>query len=117
VTQAREVKIFVRRRLEPDPELELLTQIYHSEPQAPRPAPSSVKDIPTLGTGGGGPPPTTIDDPQRIQNSVTLGKSQRTRRPPRYLADYHVGHMELPSLRDSTASVKSYLSNLAGNHL
>jgi len=37
-------------------------------------------------------------------------RSQKTRRPPRYLADYAVGHLELPSREGSPSSMDDYLS-------
>jgi len=51
-----------------------------------------------------GPPPTMPEEPLRVQEPATLGRSQRSRRPPRYLADYHVGHMEMSPQRSGTPS-------------
>jgi len=53
----------------------------------------------------------------RVQEPATLEKSQRNKRPPGYLADYHVGHMELLSLGDSTPSTGNYPSEFVGNFL
>jgi len=52
----------------------------------------------------GGAPPTTPKKPPRAQEPATLERNQRSRRPPRYLADYHVGHMKMSPRRNGTPS-------------
>jgi len=108
-TQPREVEIFVRGIPEPDPELEPPPVPDQLEQQALGPAPTPVEDAPTRSTGEcRNPLPPRVEEPPTPQEPVYLGRSQRDRRAPRYLADYHVGHMELPFQRGSTPSTGNY---------
>jgi len=122
------VKIFVRER--PESELEpssLLDQLekqqqqrqqqqqQQRQQQAPGLAPLPVEDTPTCGTGEGrDPPPLVAKEPSAPQEPVSVGRSQSDRRPLRYLADYHVGHLELPSQSVSAFSTDNY-PRLVGN--
>jgi len=50
------------------------------------------------------------EEPLAPSAPVLPEKSQRTRRPPRYLADYTAGHLELPPHEGSPSSTDDYLS-------
>jgi len=56
------------------------------------------------------PPPgaTVTEEPQALTEPVQLERSQRDRRPPRYLADYAVGHLELPPHDSSPPNQTDY---------
>jgi len=60
---------------------------------------------PTHITGEGGDFPTlATEEPLALKVPAYLGRSQRDRKPPRYLADYHVGHMDMSSQWSDTPS-------------
>jgi len=119
VNRPREWEIFVRRRPEPDPQLDWnhphSRTNYTSRPQGQHP--HQWKTPPPLMRVKVGDPTHNTRGSAKSAWRATLGRSQRNRRPPRYLVDYHVGYMELLSLGDSTPSMGNYLSNFVQNLL
>jgi len=67
--------------------------------------------------GEGGDPPTVVtEEPLAPPAPAQPERSQRARRPPRYLADYAVGHLELPPCDGSPSNTDDY-PILVGNSL
>jgi len=112
VTQPREVEVVIWGEAEREQAAlqEQLKQQQRQEQQqqqqqAPRPPSLSGEDTPTRVTGEGGDPPTlATEEPLALQVPVNPVRSQRDRKPPRYLTDYHVGHMEMSPQKSGTPS-------------
>jgi len=121
----REVEIIVPRETEQEQAalLEQLEQQQQQERQqeqqrqASGPPPFPGENTPTRVMGEGGNPPTVVaKEPLAPPAPVQPERSQRARRPPRYLADYAVGHLELPPRDGSPSSTDDFLI-LVGNSL
>ena len=100
----------------------LLEQLerQQQQQQASGPPPLQGEDTPTRVPGEGGDPPTmTAEVPVAPPAPVPQGRSQRARNLPGYLADYHVGHMEMSPQRSGTPSTgknsKPQLQNSPGS--
>jgi len=64
-----------------------------------------VEDAPTCSTDDDGDLPTVVTEvPLALQVPAQPERSQRARKPPRYLVDYHVGHMEMSPRGSGTPS-------------
>jgi len=118
-TQPREVEIVVPRETDQEQAalLEQLERQQEQQQQALRPPPLPGENTPTHVMGEGGDPPTVVaEEPLAPPLPVQPERSQSARRPPRYLADYAVGHMELPPRDGSPSSMGDY-PILVGNSL
>jgi len=84
-------------------------QERQQEQETSEPPPPLGEDTPTRIAGRGGDLPMVIAEEQRASTTpVPPARSQRTRRPPGYLADYAVGHLELPPREGSPSSLDDY---------
>jgi len=117
-TQPREVKIVVPRETDQE-QAALLEQLERQQQQERQqeqqqrvsgPPPPPGDDTPTRIAGRSGDPlPMVVaDEPLAPAAPVLPERSQRTRRPPRYLADYAVGQLELPSREGSPSNTDDY---------
>jgi len=116
-TQPREVEIVVPRETDQE-QAALLEQLerqqqqerqQEQQQQAPGPPPLPGENTPSHVTGEGGDPSTVVaEEPLAPPAPVQPERSQRARRPPRYLTDYAVGHMELPPRDGSPSSMDDY---------
>jgi len=124
VTQPREVEIVIRRAAERE-QAALLEQQQRQERQQQQQQvsglpPLSGEDTPTRVMGEGGDPSTlATEEPLALQMLAHPGRSQRDKKPPRYLVDFHVGHMEMSPQRIGTPSMgknfKPQLQNSPGS--
>jgi len=110
VTQPREVEIVIRREAEQE-QAALLEQLeqqqrqerQQQEQQAPGPPPLLGEDTqPVLRVKAGTPPSVVTEEQLAPPAPAQPERSLRARKPPRYLADYPVGHMEVFPQRSST---------------
>jgi len=123
-TQLREVEIILPKEADKEQAalLEQLEQQQRKERQQQQQAPGPPlllgEDTPTRMLDEGGDPPTTAaEEPLAPSRPAQTERSQRPRRPPRYLADYAVGHLELPPPRDGSPSSTDDYPILVGNSL